>query len=592
MTGLVMKTGPSANRPVLDSKEGNSGDQAESFNDILGRRFEDKSVKNDARKRDMKLVAADAKKSKPVLQTTDRQLVARSGVEKSDFQSNSQSRATSDFDPSKMRADRTGQVEYETDGLGHLEDPTEDPPDPQMMDPRASALKAKRDQVIRQFMDSFEGEFGIPPEDLVVAMSQLTEQDLEQPPEKTADRLLSNLQLSSQDELKAKKMYLGLLMQLKQLDAAAALPLSPDNLLSQLQAQRVQVASDKKNVMANQVQNLNDKFWMRGSFGQNPEAPGLPIASESQDLFRKILRPVEPESVPLDFEEFEGIKSTEALMKEIQEGQSDKSSSDSFDEATEMSSQTQKSDQPFVSEETVAAEFKRMGFQTPKEGMKKSLQSKVDPSAPIDGAVLSTIRPETISSQRPAAENRPPVEMSPTQKQENIQQLMSQAQFLVTKGGGEVKVEMSPEGMGSIQLKLQVLDGKVHVQMNTETKEAKKLIESSVNDLKQSLAAHQLAMDSVKVEVVNAPQASANAQNEQQSQMQNFLNQQQRDGTRQFWQQFNENFGNRQARDQFFDAQNIRSPARNQVLPGFDSSGSTNKQDRRDGRGHSLNLVA
>jgi len=73
--------------------------------------------------------------------------------------------------------------------------------------------------------------------------------------------------------------------------------------------------------------------------------------------------------------------------------------------------------------------------------------------------------------------------------------------------------------------------------------------------------------------------------------MNDFMNQQQRDGTKQFWQQFNENFGNRQARESYFDAQNIRTGMREQKLPGFDE-GRTSNARVQGNRGRSLNLVA
>jgi flagellar hook-length control protein FliK len=145
--------------------------------------------------------------------------------------------------------------------------------------------------------------------------------------------------------------------------------------------------------------------------------------------------------------------------------------------------------------------------------------------------------------------------------------------------------------MGSIQMKLQVLNGKVQIHLNTETKEAKNMLESSIQDLKHSLAAHQLSVDLVKVDVVNNVNSSQTAQNDLQNQMQNFMNQQQRDGTRQFWQQFNENFGNRHARESFFDATNIKGTTRDQALPNFDNTSSKSRV-RSDGRGKSINLVA
>lgn len=139
----------------------------------------------------------------------------------------------------------------------------------------------------------------------------------------------------------------------------------------------------------------------------------------------------------------------------------------------------------------------------------------------------------------------------------DIRQIMNQAQYLIKKGGGEMKVEMTPEGMGKIHMKVLVENGKVNVQMSAETSEAKKVIEGGLSELKNSLAAHQLSVDHIKVDVVNNTNTDNTAQNQ--------LNQnhQGRDQNRQFWNNFSENFGSpSQQRESFTDIPNMRGYAR------------------------------
>ncbi|MEQ1721728.1 MAG: flagellar hook-length control protein FliK [Pseudobdellovibrio sp.] len=97
-------------------------------------------------------------------------------------------------------------------------------------------------------------------------------------------------------------------------------------------------------------------------------------------------------------------------------------------------------------------------------------------------------------------------------REANINDIMSQAQYLVKKGGGEVTVKMSPEGMGEVQLKVMLLDGKLNIEMQTQDKNVKKLIEESLSDLKSGLAAHRLSLEHVKVDTVNATNADNNMQ--------------------------------------------------------------------------------
>lgn len=97
-------------------------------------------------------------------------------------------------------------------------------------------------------------------------------------------------------------------------------------------------------------------------------------------------------------------------------------------------------------------------------------------------------------------------------REANIDSIMSQAQYLVKKGGGEVSVKMSPEGMGEVHLKVLLQDGKLNIEMQTQDKNVKKLIEESLSDLKSGLAAHRLSLEHVKVDTVNATNADNNMQ--------------------------------------------------------------------------------
>ena len=84
---------------------------------------------------------------------------------------------------------------------------------------------------------------------------------------------------------------------------------------------------------------------------------------------------------------------------------------------------------------------------------------------------------------------------------DNLNKISSATETLASKGGGEVRVILSPEGLGEVQLKVSMQEGKVHVEMKTENKESQKLLESSLNELKQNLSSHRLTVDSVKVDV-------------------------------------------------------------------------------------------
>jgi flagellar hook-length control protein FliK len=84
--------------------------------------------------------------------------------------------------------------------------------------------------------------------------------------------------------------------------------------------------------------------------------------------------------------------------------------------------------------------------------------------------------------------------------QNNIKDIISQAQFLAKKGGGEMKVSLNPDGMGQVSLKVKSVKGQVSVEMVTSSEEAKKLLEKGLSELKDNLAVHKLHLDSIKID--------------------------------------------------------------------------------------------
>lgn len=178
---------------------------------------------------------------------------------------------------------------------------------------------------------------------------------------------------------------------------------------------------------------------------------------------------------------------------------------------------------------------------------------------------------------------------NPDQAQ-NMQKLMDQAQMIVRKGGGEAVVKLNPEGLGEVSMKVVVKDGRVNLEMTASSKEAKKLIEESIGDLKMGLGAHKLAMDSVKVDVGNDAKSGLNQQ-QQQNPRQDLMNQQNREQARQFFQNFrDENMGKREP---FFEMPGIKAYGRPQQGPPALTEAS--RSERRavvDGRGERMNLVA
>ncbi len=100
--------------------------------------------------------------------------------------------------------------------------------------------------------------------------------------------------------------------------------------------------------------------------------------------------------------------------------------------------------------------------------------------------------------------------------------------------------------MGDVLLKVKVQDGQVGIQMTADSIHSKKLLESSLSELKLNLAEHKLHLSDIKVDVSDKMKDNFENQNS------NFN----RDNAREFLGQFrqqNENF-----RSGFFNAPGAR----------------------------------
>ncbi|NUN06359.1 MAG: flagellar hook-length control protein FliK [Bdellovibrio sp.] len=220
----------------------------------------------------------------------------------------------------------------------------------------------------------------------------------------------------------------------------------------------------------------------------------------------------------------------------------------------------------------------------------KSLDFKNSLSG-LEGLHGAPIKGETLKAEMtaPMVAAAPTAPANPAENEAAVKQLMNQAQYLIKKGGGEMKVQMTPEGMGTIHLKVMLQDGKVNMQMSADTQEAKKTIESSLAELKTSLAAHKLSMENVKVDVVGAASTDTAAQNQTDLTGQNQRDQNQQ--TRQFWNQFNDNFGSQGRKESFMEMPNLRgygAKTRDPMQPI-----EVKSQARKvEGKGSGLNLVA
>lgn len=173
--------------------------------------------------------------------------------------------------------------------------------------------------------------------------------------------------------------------------------------------------------------------------------------------------------------------------------------------------------------------------------------------------------------------------MTEAESKANLESLKDQTQLMVHKGGGEAKIRLNQEGLGEVHLKVMVNEGRVNIEMKTDNADAKKIIESSIADLRSSLSSQKLSVESVKVDI-----GQSNLSDSQRGM--DFQQDMGRQQARQLMNQFRDESAAR--RDPFFEMSGIKAYGRKR--PDLDPIPPASNTSPRalQGRGERMNIVA
>lgn len=168
------------------------------------------------------------------------------------------------------------------------------------------------------------------------------------------------------------------------------------------------------------------------------------------------------------------------------------------------------------------------------------------------------------------------------EKIENMQSIIKQARAIVKDGGGSMQIEMTPEGMGKLHLKVDVQDGQVNVEMLADNMNAKKALEDGLAEIKMALEGQKLIVDTLKVEMADDYQKDFSDLRDHMQEQEN------RDFAEQFLGQF------RQEKDakygSMFDG--FRNFNRGPKEPELHFQTKRNNPYAENGKGRTLNVVA
>jgi flagellar hook-length control protein FliK len=99
------------------------------------------------------------------------------------------------------------------------------------------------------------------------------------------------------------------------------------------------------------------------------------------------------------------------------------------------------------------------------------------------------------------SEIRTPVNLTKTMEQSIIDQLATKIHTAVRSGITEVRVQLRPEALGDVTLKIRIEGDVVTARMQVESQQVKAIVENNFQSLKDSLAQHNLQAGSFDVDV-------------------------------------------------------------------------------------------
>jgi flagellar hook-length control protein FliK len=404
---------------------------------------------------------------------------------------------------------------------------------------------------MREFLSKMKEEFGIEPQSVVNAFATLDVGALAAPPEQTASAVLSQLGLKPEQMPKAESFYREMLNQTGE-SALNETLVGVDAGISLKVLSEQDVAMEK---LQKSILGINDAFARRNeSFGPSKKAAAVGAAGVAMGLDAVDVTLGEPVTVTTATIPAVTIAPLESAPTETAQ----LLSAPKFDGevAEEQGSEKTSKDSKFASigaalssaAAGLAAKSASTGDQG--SGSKSSRDNSAEPVAKpkafdsIESALaatgfeISNVGGERAATPLAAGSATSAVLAATLAGQDgegtstNAQDLVRHAQMLVKNGGGEMKMQLKPEGVGDVTLKVAVKDGQVQIQMMTETDSAKRVLESNLDDLKTSLAQHKLHVDAVKIEVggdmakQRFEQAQQDANREQTRQMaQDFMSQ-------------------------------------------------------------------
>jgi flagellar hook-length control protein FliK len=388
-----------------------------------------------------------------------------------------------------------------------------------------------RQAAMEKFVTKMQDELGIPPEKLLQAFAKLDDKAMQAAPEESMGQFLKALDLPSADMAKAGVLYKDLLKStgdslmnenLAGLDTGVSFDVeSPrDASLRKLNTSledlnksffRKEAGDSKKAQKSLDSMDMELSKMMRQPHAKEGAGSQTAMAANSALMANAMMEASDDAEVAQastsDANALSGLMSAQANpLAANPEAGGDLSDllgggAKASEQSVKMSGGKSALQSAFAEQMSKEIKDEDTDVDVSTEAGDKSALAKTDAQAVLgqDQPVASTVG-KPVMGPADMMMNR---QATPKEEQDNVKELIRQAQIMVKRGGGEMKMEMKPEGMGAIQLRVNVQNGQVNVQMLTESESAKHLLERGLSELKSNLAQHELKVQSLTVDVGN-----------------------------------------------------------------------------------------
>lgn len=380
-----------------------------------------------------------------------------------------------------------------------------------------------------KFMQFMKEQYNINPQDIVNAMNSLSQDQLMATPQESMYAFFNKLGITNENIAPAKEQYLNMLSDLNKIEN-----------IKQTNNIKVEILDPKKEKLLE----LNRKLdQMNASFFIQPnarETQTTPLSAKAEGLENKL----SPDKFFID------DKNTKSYLKQesVAENSPPTTSSVTYkpqqieipqvevlnEQQTPVASTQDGMDPQQLKDLAKQNELKLDIIQLNNQlnHLEKSMQNSnaksEDSEKNLDDANFFGFSHDKQVESKPAQfANELKLTDRSNNQSENIKTILNQAQVMIKKGGGEMKIQLQPEGIGNVNLKVKVEEGgRVGIQMVADTADAKRLLEGSLNDLKSHLAQHKMSVDVFKVDVSDKFNDTLNQQNDlNREEARNFLGQ-------------------------------------------------------------------